>query len=228
MATSEKSPYESGWGLIGGHPDRRGSGWHPAYEHPMILRPEDSPEDLKNAQAFFSEGRVEVEIGFRRAHFLKVRTKGCPDTRFLGFELGTEWCRRMARYIERESLRNTRIIQNDARFWLRHILPTSGVHVIYVFFPDPWWKKKHHKRRLITAETLDVFFDLLAPCGALIFRSDVAPYFEHVLDLIAQHGGFDVSVPEPAELDLPKTHREKKCAEMGIDTLSLRAMKRPA
>jgi len=194
----------------------------------MILRPDERPEDLKNAVSFFSEGRVEVEIGFRRAHFLKERTKNCPDTRFLGFELGSQWCRRMARYIEREALENTRIIQNDARFWLRRILPTNGVQTIYVFFPDPWWKKKHHKRRLITAETLDVFFDLLAPGGALIFRSDVAAYFEQVLDLIAQHGGFDVTTPEPVELDLPKTHREKKCAEMGIDSLSLCARKRSA
>ena len=227
MDTSKKSPYANGWGLIGGNPELRNKRRKkPHYEHPFLLDPFENPEDLEQIRSFLSEFPIEVEIGFRRGHFLRERTVHCPERRFLGFELTLEWCRKMVRFLEREKVTNTRIIQSDARPLLEQILPVNGVDTFYVFFPDPWWKKRHHKRRLVTAETLDLFHRYLKHDGNFIFRTDVIPYFDHVRELLEQHGGFDIHIPESPELGLPKTHREKKCAELDIDTVSLQAIRK--
>ena len=88
-----------------------------------------------------------------------------------------------------------------------------------MLFPDPWWKKKHHKRRLFHAPTVALFHDLLAPGGLFVARTDVPAYADLIDEAVLAHGGFRVAAEDegdPPVLDHPRTHREKKCAELGI------------
>jgi len=227
MVENKKSPYANGWGLIGGNPELRKKRQRtPRFEHQYLVDPYEEPTNFEQIRSFLADHPIEVEIGFRRGHFLRERSVQCPERRFLGFELTLEWCRKMVRFLEREDVTNTRIIQSDARPLLEQTLPKNGVDAFYVFFPDPWWKKRHHKRRLVTAETLDLFHQYLSDDGTFVFRTDVIPYFDHVCELLDQHGGFHVQIPESPDLALPRSHREKKCAELDVETVSLQATRK--
>ncbi|MFT5431020.1 MAG: tRNA (guanine-N7-)-methyltransferase [Myxococcota bacterium] len=222
-------PFADGHGLVGGFGDkRRIRSRQPPLEHRWILAPYDEPGDLTAGQAFFAEGNVEVEIGFARGHFLRDRVRQARDKRFLGVEIKRAWCQRMVKFLDREELDHTRIILGDARPLLLKLLPAGGVDAFYVFFPDPWWKKRHHKRRVISAATIEVMHRLLKTGGAIEVRTDVEDYANMVESVFGEHGGFErVTAGIDAQgRPLPPTHREKKCAENGAPIFRFRGIKK--
>ncbi len=216
-------------GLVGGAgPERVAAHPEPSLVHRWALSPYHDPAHLEAGRAFAAEGLVEVEIGFGRPHFLKQRITDAPERRYFGFEVQREWCEQLCGWLDREGHTNTRVILSDARPLLAELFPVSSVQAFYVFFPDPWWKRRHEERRVVTAEVLEVLHALLAPGGALEVRTDVAAYFERVCTLVRAHGGFD---EVPAGVDdrgrtLPLTHREKKCSEVGTPVHRIRAIRR--
>ncbi len=222
-------PFGSGHGLVGGRgEDRASKRRYPPFEHPTVLLPYDADDHLATGRAFFADRKVEVEIGFGRGHHARDRIMQAPEHRFLLFEVRRAWVERMAKWLDRQGLDNARVIHDDARPLLLRLLADGGVHSFSVFFPDPWWKKRHHKRRVMTPETLEVMHRLLEDGGRLHFRTDVQPYFEVVEALLADHGGFD-RIPPGLAADgtvLPLTHREKKCAEHGTPVHQLCAVRR--
>ena len=214
-------PFEKGHGLVGGLGDlRRIKRRQPPLEHRVILDPYENPAHTQEAVAFLASGPpLEVEIGFGRGHFLRDRIRQASEHRFLGFEVRRMWVSRMARFCDREGVENTRVVLADARPLLNQLLPLEGVTAVYVFFPDPWWKKRHHKRRVMSAATVDVLHPLMKPGATLHVRTDVPDYAGMVADLMAADDRF-TAVPAGVDatgLPLPLTHREKKCEELGID-----------
>ncbi len=213
-------PFENARGLVGGRGELRGLNRKlPPLEHRVILQPYERPEHHEEARALYTcESPVEVEIGFGRSHFLRDRILQAPEHRFLGFEIRREWVKRMARFCDRETLENTRVAQADARPLLSRLLPEDGVRAVYVFFPDPWWKKRHHKRRIMSRATLEVIYPLLEPGGTLHIRTDVPDYANMVAELLEADGRFEAAEPgvDANGRSLPLTHREKKCAEHGL------------
>jgi tRNA (guanine-N7-)-methyltransferase len=217
--------------LVGGRGDLRvNRPGAPPLEYPTVLRPFEGKAHLDDARAFFADQTVEIEIGFARGHFLRERIMQAPEHRFLGFEVRRRWCERMARFLEREKVSNTRVILSDARALLERLFEPNSVTAFYVFFPDPWWKKKHHKRRVISEDTLAVMARLLRPGGSIHFRTDVNAYFELASALFAHADAFEEAdaAHTPGGQQLPQTHREKKCAEVGIAVQSLHFVKRAA
>jgi tRNA (guanine-N7-)-methyltransferase len=199
----------------------------PPLIHRYVLRPFEDTEDIERGRDFFSTGNVEVEIGFARGHFLRERLAQEPTHRFLGFEIRRRWCERMARFLDREERTNTRIILSDARPLLNELLTENTVAALHVYFPDPWWKKRHHKRRIMSPETLTLMHRLLAPDGSIHFRTDVLDYFEMVEALFAESTGFRKAQANHTlnGVRLPLTHREKKCGEVGVPIYSLHFVK---
>ena len=124
-----------------------------------------------------------MEIGFGRSHFFRDRVLQAPETQFLGFEIKMAWVRRVAKFLAREERENCRVVLDDARPLLLQLLPLESIRAFYVFFPDPWWKKRHHKRRVMTQDMLDVMYRLLEPGGAIELRTDVTEYYERVAEL---------------------------------------------
>jgi tRNA (guanine-N7-)-methyltransferase len=230
-ASEPRNPFERARGLVGGDgAERARHRIAPVMARRTTLNPYDVPGDLELAKQFAADGEFELEIGFGRPHFIRDRILQAPERKFLAFEVRRAWCEQLADFLDAQRLDNTRVFLADARPLLPKILRPLSVHAAYVFFPDPWWKKRHEKRRVVTTDLLDVLYELLAPEGVIEVRTDVAPYFERVQALFAADPRYQI-VPAGVDAlgrELPLSHREKKCAENGVPAYRIAAAKRAA
>ena len=134
------------------------------------------------AQIFGNTNPVEVEIGPGHGSFLMALARLHPERNFFGVEFATRRAFRAARLLERDGPSNLIIIRADIGCLLRtHIYPES-VQVYHLYFPDPWWKKRHHRRRIVQADFPIALSRSLVPGGTLLFASDVRPYFEQIIE----------------------------------------------
>lgn len=145
------------------------------------------------------------------------RAAAHPGRRFLGFEVKRELCRDVAKEIEAAGLANVWISDDDARWALPQLDLAGRVAVVHVLYPDPWWKRRHHAKRLFRLPFVAMVHDLLAPGGLLHVRSDVAGYAQLVEQVVADHGGFSANDPSLAALFAadPPTRREAFCRSVG-------------
>ena len=133
------------------------------------------------AQIFGNTNPVEVEIGPSHGSFLMALARLHPERNFFGVEFAARRAFRAARLLERDGPSNLIIIRADIGCLLRtHIHPES-VQVYHLYFPDPWWKKRHHRRRIVQADFPTALSRSLVPGGTLLFASDVRPYFEQIV-----------------------------------------------
>jgi tRNA (guanine-N7-)-methyltransferase len=137
------------------------------------------------AQIFGRKNPVHIEIGSGKAAFLLNQATAQPDVNFLGIE----WARKYYRYsvdrIGRWGLKNVRIIRTDAVHFLINFVPDNSVECFHIYFPDPWPKKRHHKRRLLTPANLEQFLRCLVPTGTIRIATDHAEYFEQIQKVLA-------------------------------------------
>lgn len=167
-------------------------------------------------------GEWQVELGFGKGRFLLRRAAENPGQRFLGVELAAEYFRLAARRAERRSLANLALVHGDALFFLSAVLPREFATVVHVYFPDPWPKTRHHKRRLFDAETVDLVLGLLRPGGVLSFATDFLDYGEQVRNILAGYPGLDLRLRE-AWPEGPRTNYESKYVVEGRPILRLEA-----
>ena len=125
---------------------------------------------------------LEVEVGCGKGRFLTSRAKAHPDRDFLGIErmLGRvhsfdEKCRRL-------KITNAHVLRLEALYTFWYLLPSHGVRTVYVFFPDPWPKKKHHSHRLFGPLFLKALWKRLETGGRIEFATDHEEYFRFVVD----------------------------------------------
>ncbi|GMV43163.1 MAG: hypothetical protein AMXMBFR64_48790 [Myxococcales bacterium] len=158
-------------------------------------------------------GGIEIEVGFGLGRFLVARAAALPHSRLLGFEVQGRFCRAANVALEAAGLTNTRIVQADARPLVAQ-LPEGSVDAIHVGFPDPWWKKRHHRRRVFTPAFIDAAARVLRPGGVVTLRTDVEDYARDVVARFAEDGRFaHDELPEGA---LPPTDRELRCAAFSL------------
>ncbi|MEN6578665.1 MAG: tRNA (guanosine(46)-N7)-methyltransferase TrmB [Phycisphaerales bacterium] len=135
------------------------------------------------AQVFGRCGPVHIEIGSGKGTFLLNQAAAQPEVSFLGIE----WARKYYRYtmdrIGRRGLTNVRIIRADAPAFLRDFVPTESVDCFHIYFPDPWPKKRHHKRRLLQSANLEVIMRCLKPGGQIRLATDHEEYFQQMQDV---------------------------------------------
>ncbi len=132
---------------------------------------------------------VWLEIGFGGGEHMAAQAARRPEVLILGAEPFQNGVASAVRHVEEQGLSNVRIEDGDARALMER-LPDSCLTRIFVLFPDPWPKARHHKRRLIQAETVAEFARLLAPGGRLRFASDWAEYVDWSLERILADGRF--------------------------------------
>ena len=161
-----------------------------------------------------SPSPLEVEVGFGRGRFLLLHSERHPDTRILGFEVQRRFCEHVMRELEHRGAANVRVVQSDARPILDELIPDRRVRTVHVNFPDPWWKKRHHRRRVFSLELVSVLARKLEPGGSAILRTDVTEYAAAVRELFEQDGRFAHEPLPPSAL--PMTHRERRCEELGL------------
>jgi tRNA (guanine-N7-)-methyltransferase len=110
-----------------------------------------------------------------------------PDTDYLGVEVHTPGVGALLKSIGELGLTNLRIIQHDAVEVLEHMLPDASLDGVHIFFPDPWHKKRHHKRRLIQPDFVALLAKKLKPGGYLHLATDWADYARQMLEVLSAH-----------------------------------------
>ena len=133
-------------------------------------------------------GRVaplEVEVGSGKGLFVASAAAARPDHNFLGIEIAAKYARFAAAKLARAGRTNAVMIAGDGLRLFREFLADDSVAAVHVYFPDPWWKKRHKKRRVMNESLLKDIERTLQPGGALHFWTDVEEYFLSTLELIA-------------------------------------------
>jgi tRNA (guanine-N7-)-methyltransferase len=151
----------------------------------VSLRLEDLDGQIDFIHLFGRPGPVHIEIGIGRATFLLNQAKAHPQLNFLGIEWANKYYRYSVDRIGRWNLANVRIIRADAAQFLTDYISDSSVDCFHVYFPDPWPKKRHHKRRFFNTANTDQLLRCLKPAGHLRIATDHAEYFEQIKNVIA-------------------------------------------
>jgi tRNA (guanine-N7-)-methyltransferase len=144
---------------------------------------------------FANANPVEIEVGFGKGLFLVRAAQSCPGVNFVGVEISRKYQLFTATRLAKRALTNVRLAKGDARGFLRDRVLASSVQAIHVYFPDPWWKKRHLKRRVFVPDFVIQCERVLMPSGKLHIATDVEAYFAVITALMARHSQMQ---PTPA------------------------------
>ncbi len=127
---------------------------------------------------------VEIEIGSGKGRFLIDSAQRHPMVNFVGVEWASKYLRIAHDRILKRQLKNIRLVRAEAREFVEFFVPTKSTQAFHIYFPDPWPKKRHHKRRLFTSGFLKELERTLMPGGWLWLATDYESYFEAILELL--------------------------------------------
>jgi tRNA (guanine-N7-)-methyltransferase len=145
---------------------------------------------LNLATIFTKKAPIVLEIGFGNGQTLVQTAKQYPELNFIGIEVYQTGIARLLMDIHREQLSNIRIIQGDAIDILCDYIPNSSISTVQVFFPDPWPKARHHKRRLVQPNFITLISNKLIKKGIFHFTTDWADYARHTLEIMESNMEF--------------------------------------
>ncbi|MDA5194613.1 tRNA (guanosine(46)-N7)-methyltransferase TrmB [Govanella unica] len=172
-----------------------------------------------------------VEIGFGRGEHCAAQAANNPDVNLIGCEPFMNGVAGLLMEVDARELQNVRILHEDARFLLP-ALPEASVDRVFLLFPDPWPKKRHHKRRFISPENLDLLARVLKDGGEFRFATDHMDYCRWGLERVMAHPDFDWTAEEAADWrnrpdDWVETRYERKALRKGDSCVYLRFRRRP-
>tara|TARA_Y100001934_G_scaffold62885_1_gene78095 strand:+ start:316 stop:927 length:612 start_codon:yes stop_codon:yes gene_type:complete len=172
----------------------------------------DGDTTLDWAEVFGDEKPVEIEIGIGKGRFLIDAAVRRDDIHFVGIEWAMKYVRMAHARCMRRGLSNVRFVRADAREFVEFFVPEKSVNAYHIYFPDPWPKKRHHKRRLFNREFLSEVERTLVPGGRLWLATDFGEYFDVMDEVLAQsHSMREVE----AEWVGAKTNYEEKYLAVG-------------
>ena len=137
---------------------------------------------INYTEIFGNTNPVTFEIGFGMGHATSVIARENPDMNYIGSEVHIPGVGRLLSEIKKHSLKNLFIMEHDALEVLETMIPDNSLEAFHIFFPDPWPKKKHHKRRLLQRPRTDLLAQKLAPGGYIYFVTDWQDYAESALE----------------------------------------------
>jgi tRNA (guanine-N7-)-methyltransferase len=186
------------------------------------------PAPLRLDELLAGTGRWEVEIGFGKGRYLVGRAGEHRQHRFLGVEVASQYYRLARDRASRRNLSNLALIRGEAIYLMATALGAGWAEAVHVYFPDPWPKDRHHKRRLFDPLTVDLVLGLLQPGGRLYFASDFLEYGNAVRQLLAAHPGVELEVIDEPWPDGARTNYEAKFVAEGRPIIRLVAKRRSA
>ena len=145
---------------------------------------------LNLEQLFGRNSNAVLEIGFGMGDSLIEMAKASPDADFIGIEVHTPGVGRLLNLIEENSLSNVRVFSEDAVEVLERCIADGSLQKVQIFFPDPWHKKKHHKRRIIQPAFVQKIRKKLRSGGVLHLATDWENYAEHMMEVMTAAEGF--------------------------------------
>lgn len=179
-----------------------------------LLTVEELPSPWSVNELFGREAPLEIEVGSGKGLFLQNAAQRHPDHNFLGIEVSYKYARFTAARLTKRVITNALIVHGDGLRVFRELVPADSLAAVHVYFPDPWWKARHHKRRVLNESFLKDTVRTLQPQGRFHFWTDVQEYFEATLEMIADKtplvGPLEVAEKVP-EHDLDyRTHFERR------------------
>jgi tRNA (guanine-N7-)-methyltransferase len=166
------------------------------YLLPVPPLPSSTPLPPLDWRAVFGNDHpVELEIGFGKGLFLITAAQARPEVNFAGVEIVRKYQLFTATRLAKRDLRNVRVACADARLFLPACVATASLHAVHVYFPDPWWKQRHHKRRVFTAEFVAECTRVLRPGGQFHAATDVEEYAQVMGELLAGQPGLRPLAP---------------------------------
>jgi tRNA (guanine-N7-)-methyltransferase len=183
----------------------------------MALRPNlqpaefllDAPDEagkLSWQTIFGNEHPVELEIGSGKGTFLLAIAESKPEHNYIGIEYARAYAEFAADRLRRHDTRNARMVHAEASWWVRCHIPDSSIAAVHVYFPDPWPKARHHKRRLVQVPFTKEVHRILVPGGKLRLVTDHADYFAHMQQVLKEQTYLDVvefDSPAPLKANAP-------------------------
>ncbi|MEW4452605.1 tRNA (guanosine(46)-N7)-methyltransferase TrmB [Bremerella sp. JC817] len=184
-----------------------------------------TPEALEtqpDLQSYFPvQQPLEVEVGTGKGLFMKNASGMTPGHNFLGIEIAFKYARFAGYKLAKEGRTNAVMFHGDGQKIFRETIPAESLEAVHVYFPDPWWKARHHRRRLMNEEFCQQIERVLRVGGKLHFWTDVLDYFEMAVESLHKvtklQGPIDVD-ESPAEHDLDyRTHFERRMRKNEMD-----------
>jgi tRNA (guanine-N7-)-methyltransferase len=176
---------------------------------PFTLTLEALPAPLDWPAVFGNNHAVELEVGSGKGLFLANAAALNPGHNFLGVEVARKYAVKAAERVAKRDLKNVRVLRADARLFLSRYVDPASLHAVHVYFPDPWWKKRHKKRRVFCEPFVLDVARALRPGGDFWVATDVEEYFGVMRELMATRPEF---LPQPAP--------EVKAPEHDLDYLT--------
>ena len=173
---------------------------------------------LDPVKTFGREAPLVMEIGFGMGDSLLQMALANPDRDFIGVEVHRPGVGRLLHEIAAHDLSNLRVYCHDAKDILQHCIPDGTLDTLQIFFPDPWHKKRHNKRRLIQLEFMEQVRPKLKLGGRVHMATDWVPYAEHMMSVMSAAPGYRNAV-EPGQYspsgERPITKFEKRGERLG-------------
>ncbi len=187
----------------------------PAIDYSGHLRELAELEEGFSIQALFpSPQPLEVEVGSGKGLFLATQSEASPHHNFLGIEIAKKYARFAAYRLAKAQRANARMIRGDAQVLFSKFLSEASVVAVHIYFPDPWWKARHRKRRIVNENFVRQIERVLQPGGTLHFWTDVHEYFETGCQTIRAAsqlaGPHDVRISEERGEHTFRTHFERR------------------
>ena len=144
-----------------------------------------APQPLDFGQVFGRRAPVVLEIGFGMGETTAAIAQSRPDVDFLGIEVFTAGVGALLKRIDELALANVRIVHHDAVEVVRDMIPPDALAGVHIYFPDPWQKKRHHKRRLVAQPFIGLLASRIAPGGYLHCATDWQHYAQQMLEVLS-------------------------------------------
>lgn len=152
---------------------------------------EESTDPMSFEQAFDRQAPTVLEIGFGNGETLVRSAQESPDVNYLGIEVHLPGLGRCLLLAEKAGIQNIRLIQGDAVEVLAQRMPPASLAMVCLYFPDPWPRKRHHKRRLVQPGFVRLIERVLEPQGVFHVATDWAPYAEHIESVMSGSADFE-------------------------------------
>lgn len=147
----------------------------------VVIRPPRIDEPLALDALLDPSRPLEIDVGCGKGRFLLARAAAHPEVQFIGIDRMLARIRKVDRKVLRAGLTNVKLLRLEAFYSLQFLLPAHRVQTVYVYFPDPWPKRRHHERRLFGEAFLDVLWSRLLPGGTVQVATDHLDYFAEIL-----------------------------------------------
>lgn len=193
-------------------------------EHWPTLGLDYQPQPLDFSSVFGQQAPVVLEIGFGMGHSLVEMAKNDPTCNYLGIEVHRPGLGACLMQASAHNVQNLRVIGHDAVEILEKMIPDASLMRVQIYFPDPWQKKRHHKRRLIQQPFLDLIADKLSDGGFLHLATDWENYAQHMLTVLQAHPAYHNVAPQ-GYIEKPQwrpvTKFEQRGKKLGHDVWDL-------